>query len=116
MEQLQEKIIQEIEILEAIFDSEGIVLMQPQMADLEASTNSSGHEDEDASAQAAIQVELDIRPNTGIAAGAKIGLLAHVKLIFEQAYPFKEPKISYVKTMGLDDQQFNEILESFNAA
>lgn len=49
-EQLQEKINEEIEILESIFDGEGLVLAKPTVVDAseaDLSTNSSGNGNED---------------------------------------------------------------------
>lgn len=45
-EELQAKIDEEIQILESIFDGEGLVLSKPtviEASDLDMSTNSSGH-------------------------------------------------------------------------
>ena len=94
-EQLIEKVQEEIEILESIFDGEGIVLKKPEeivAADADVSTCESGTDIDSPISAFLVQIELDLKPNTGMEM-AKVGLLAQVRMIFDQFYPFRAPKI-----------------------
>ena len=42
---------------------------------------------------------------------AKVGLLAQVRMIFDQFYPFRAPKIQLINKKGLDQDQFEELLQ-----
>ena len=63
-----------------------------------------------------MQVELDVKPFTGEAMETKVGLLAHFRIIFDQFYPFKAPKVQHINMKGLDTEQIEEILEKINKA
>lgn len=77
-----EKINEEIEVLESIYADENVILQAPtpcEVAEPDASTSSSGELAEEKDENVAIsnfmvQIELDIKPNTGFDE-AKIGLL-----------------------------------------
>mgnify|MGYP005631885341 CR=1 len=58
-------------------------------------------------------MELNIKPNTGFDS-AKVGLLIHCRLAFDQFYPYHAPKVSFTQKKGLDTEQFDEILEEIN--
>lgn len=117
-EELLEKINEEVELLETIFDGEGLVLEKPHLivVDPDASTTSSnGQEDEDDSLISQFQVgcSLNIKPNIGDNL-EKIGLLAHIKIIFDQFYPFKAPRVQFTNKKGLDEELFTEVLDQVN--
>ena len=87
-DELIEKISEEIEVLESIFDGEGIVLKKAEEitcseADVSTTGSAASQEDNDASlSQFLVQIELDLKPNTGMD-NAKVGLLAQVRMIFD---------------------------------
>ena len=45
---------------------------------------------------------------------AKIGLLAHFRLIFDQWYPFRQPRIQFINSKGIDYEQLHEIIDEIN--
>ena len=81
-QELIEKIKEEVEVLESIYADENVVLQQPtpcEVVEPDASTSSSGELGEEKDEHMAIgnfmvQIQLDIKPNTGFDE-AKIGLL-----------------------------------------
>ena len=105
-DELLEKITEEIEVLESIFDGEGIVLKKAEeiaCSEADVSTSGSGSQDDIDSplSQFMVQIELDLKPNTGMD-NAKVGLLAQVRMIFDQFYPYRAPKILLINKKGLD--------------
>ena len=59
-------------------------------------------------------MELDVKPYTGEAMETKVGLLAQFRIIFDQYYPFKAPKVQIINMKGLDTEQIEEILDKTN--
>jgi hypothetical protein len=86
-EELKEKVDEEVEILESIYADDGIILQHPQFVDGEAiSTGSSGQSGQDEEQQAhnfAVQLDLNVKPKTGIEMDSKVGLLAHFRFVFD---------------------------------
>ena len=88
-EELIQKIDDELDMLESIYDGEGVVLKRTEeipVSEEDVSTNNSGQEEADESnqliSQFQAQIELDIKPCTGNDM-AKVGLLAHIRIIFD---------------------------------
>jgi hypothetical protein len=88
-EDLLQKLADEIEVIESIFVDEGVILAKPEgipVDELDVSTANSGNnasDQEDAPiSQFLVQVEMDIKPNTGFDM-AKVGMLIHCRLIFD---------------------------------
>ena len=86
-EELIQKVEDELDLLEGIYDGEGLVLSRTKEAlvsEEDVSTNNSGDSKEGDESNQLItqflaQIELDIKPCTGFD-DAKIGLMAHVRL------------------------------------
>ena len=117
-EELIAKIEEEIEVLESIYDGEGVVVKKPHLIEVEAdaSTNESNglaQEDDEVISQFLVQCELDVKPSVGIDL-AKIGLLVQVRITFGQYYPLRAPLMCFTNTKGLDEEQFDEMMEKFN--
>jgi hypothetical protein len=96
-EDLIQKINEELDVLESIFDGEGVILKKAEevtCSEVDVSTSGSGSQDDIDSplSQFMVQIELDLKPNTGMD-NAKVGLLAQVRMIFDQFYPYRAPKI-----------------------
>lgn len=112
-EELIEKINEEVEILESIYADDGVVLATAQIVDAEAiSTGSSGQSNQDEDQQSqnfAVQLDLNVKPKTGIEMDAKVGLLAHFRFIFDQMYPFNAPKVICLNSKGIDYEQLKEV-------
>lgn len=117
-EELIEKINEEIEILESIYADEGVILSQPQLVDAEAvSTGSSGKSNEEEEHQAPtyfVQMEINVKPKTGIEMETKVGLLAHFRFIFDQYYPFNPPQVICFNSKGIDEEQLKEVKTKIN--
>lgn len=121
-QELIEKINEEIEVLESIYADENVVLQKPtpcEVLEPDASTSSSGElaEEKDENAPISsfmVQMELDIKPNTGFD-DAKVGLLVHCRLLFDQYYPYRAPQMSFTAKKGLDECQYDEIINKFTA-
>lgn len=114
-EELLNKINEEVEVLESIFDGEGIVIEKPTAGgdqDVKSTNDSGSHDDAD-DGTFAVQMELNLKPNTGFEE-MKVGVLIHAKLIFGHNYPMKQPRIQLTQKKGLDDFLFDEILDKFN--
>ena len=118
-EELLEKLNEEFEILESIYDGEGVVVERPEetkVLDLSVNTESSGasigNEDQPVS-QFAVRCLLDIKPAAGMDLN-KIGLLLQTELTFDQFYPYRAPTISFKTKKGLDDNIWQEISDLFN--
>jgi hypothetical protein len=109
-QELIEKIMEEVEVLESIYADENVVLQQPtpcEVVEPDASTSSSGELGEEKEENVAIgnfmvQIELDIKPNTGFDE-AKIGLLVQCRIQFDQYYPYRAPQMSFTAKKGLDE-------------
>lgn len=54
---------------------------------------------------------MDVKPKTGFDM-AKVGLLVQCRVLFDQYYPFRAPVIKFTNKKGLDEEQFDEILDS----
>jgi len=115
-QELLEKVNEELETLEAIFDGEGIVISKVEslVNEVDAVTQSSGKAVEEDESAFFVQCELDLKPNTGFN-DAKVGLRVHCRMVFSQFYPFRAPKLSFTLSKGLDKEQFDEILDKIDA-
>ena len=56
---------------------------------------------------------LDVKPSIGIDE-SKNGLLSHLKITFEEGYPFKAPTFEFIIKKGLEQEQFEEIIQKMN--
>ena len=56
---------------------------------------------------------MDIKPNTGFDM-AKVGMMVHCRLVFDEFYPFRAPKSTLILKKGLDEYQFEGILRRFD--
>jgi len=113
------KIEEEIEVLESIYDGEGIVIKKPIIieVDADASTNESNgqtqQEEEEPISSFKVECELEIKPSVGIDL-AKIGLITQIRITFDQYYPYRAPKLTFTSAKGLDEEQFDEMMEQMN--
>lgn len=57
---------------------------------------------------------LDIQPNTGFDQN-QISMLIHCKVVFDQFYPYRAPLFSFVNKKGLEEEQYEQILDKFNS-
>jgi len=85
----------------------------------DASTESSGEageagEDIDQPiSQFKVQCELDIKPNIG-GDHAKVALLLNLRITFDQFYPYRAPRFQFTNKKGLEEEQYDEILDRIN--
>ncbi len=114
-EQLIEKLNEETEVLESIYDGEGVIIAAASAIDEQeedASTSGSGNAEEADHLSSGFKcaMELDVKPNIG-ADDEKVGLLIQVRLTFDQYYPYRAPQVQFTQKKGLDEEQYSEILE-----
>ena len=86
IDELINKLNEETEVLENIFDGEGVILQKPAIVDdTDTSTSGSGNQPEDDTAPISpfkASLEVDVKPNIG-GDNEKIGVLVGVRLTFD---------------------------------
>lgn len=96
-----DKLNEEIEVLQSIYDGEDVILKGPAITkneeaedDFAAFQSGTGKAFEYQQTPYHVPIELDIRPRTG-GDQAKVGVYFKCNLSFNQFYPFNIPKLDF---------------------
>lgn len=109
-----ERLNSELEVIDSIFNGEGVIVRNAALLYTEdGKTTTQGSDEHSTDEEDKQHVEtmciLNIMPNSG-AEQVELRMQLHCRFIFDQAYPFTAPRISFQAKKGLAEQQFEHIL------
>ena len=114
-----EKLNSELEVIDSIFNGEGVVVQQAIQLYATEHSKTIPQAQEDISTESdegkfETMCVLNIMPNAG-ADEDELRMVLHCRFIFDQAYPFTAPRISFMVKKGMAEEQFERILASIKA-